>query len=128
MGQRQGVIDTPERRLVSEHIDPVCGMSVDPESAAANQDYNGQTYYFCSASCVEKFRQAPQKYVGEPTRDVHRDPYADGRHAGECGGVERHEGRFTTSAASPVRSGPRGASGVSEPTATHGKRPGGSIG
>ncbi len=106
MGQRQGVIDTPERRLVSEHIDPVCGMSVDPESAAANQDYNGQTYYFCSASCVEKFRQAPQKYVGEPTRDVHRDPYG--------GWTSRRRMRrawsamragFTTSAASPVRSG-----------------------
>ena len=95
MGHRQGIIETPERRLVSEHIDPVCGMSVDPESAAATQDYNGQTYYFCSASCVEKFRQTPQKYVPQPTRDVHRDPV--------CGmdvtpdnaaGVERHEGRL----------------------------------
>ena len=28
--------------------DPVCGMTVDPATAAAHFDYEGVTYYFCS--------------------------------------------------------------------------------
>lgn len=27
--------------------DPVCGMMVDPETAPAKAEYQGQTYYFC---------------------------------------------------------------------------------
>ncbi len=42
--------------------DPVCGMSVDPERAAACADHAGTTYYFCSAKCAEKFRADPEKY------------------------------------------------------------------
>ena len=30
--------------------DPVCGMTVDPERAAGSFQYEGQTYFFCSAS------------------------------------------------------------------------------
>ncbi|WP_367079317.1 YHS domain-containing protein, partial [Luteitalea sp.] len=29
--------------------DPVCGMTVEPAKAAATSEYQGQTYYFCSA-------------------------------------------------------------------------------
>ena len=36
-------------------IDPVCGMTVDPESAPGKADYQGRTYYFCSTSCVGKY-------------------------------------------------------------------------
>ena len=35
--------DTP-----STHRDPVCGMRVDPASAAGHGEFHGQTYYFCS--------------------------------------------------------------------------------
>ncbi|MDI3548277.1 MAG: hypothetical protein PWR10_1929 [Halanaerobiales bacterium] len=28
--------------------DPVCGMEVDPDKAAATYDYQGKTYYFCA--------------------------------------------------------------------------------
>ena len=31
--------------------DPVCGMMVDPSTAAAKGTYDGQTVYFCSAGC-----------------------------------------------------------------------------
>jgi YHS domain-containing protein len=44
--------------------DPVCGMTVDPQSAAAASVHGGRTYYFCSASCRDKFEQAPEKYTG----------------------------------------------------------------
>ena len=43
--------------------DPVCGMDVDPETAAGRSDYQGQTYYFCSAGCKKAFEKEPQKYV-----------------------------------------------------------------
>ncbi|MBA3246910.1 MAG: heavy metal translocating P-type ATPase, partial [Pyrinomonadaceae bacterium] len=35
--------------------DPVCGMTVDPERAAGKSERDGQTYYFCSPMCKEKF-------------------------------------------------------------------------
>ena len=44
--------------------DPVCGMSVDPATAAATREYNGVTYYFCNPGCADKFAQNPQAYVG----------------------------------------------------------------
>ena len=28
-------------------VDPVCGMSVDPQTARHRSDYEGQPYYFC---------------------------------------------------------------------------------
>ena len=44
--------------------DPVCGMTVLPESAAGSVEHGGSTYWFCSPSCLEKFRAAPGAYVG----------------------------------------------------------------
>ena len=43
--------------------DPVCGMSVDPLSAAGTYDHAGTTYYFCSLGCVERFRSDPDGYL-----------------------------------------------------------------
>ena len=44
-------------------IDPVCGMSVSPGGAAGSYDYQGETYYFCSLGCAEKFRANPGRYL-----------------------------------------------------------------
>jgi P-type Cu+ transporter len=43
--------------------DPICGMTVDPESAARKHEYNGHTYYFCSQHCLAKFREDPERFV-----------------------------------------------------------------
>jgi Cu+-exporting ATPase len=43
--------------------DPVCGMEIDPAAAAASQEYEGQTYYFCSESCQQRFAAAPDQYA-----------------------------------------------------------------
>ena len=43
--------------------DPVCGMLVDPTQAAGQRTYQGKAHYFCSATCLEKFDQAPQRYT-----------------------------------------------------------------
>jgi YHS domain-containing protein len=43
--------------------DPVCGMVIDPATAAGKSVYEGKTYYFCSKDEKEKFDKNPQKYV-----------------------------------------------------------------
>jgi len=45
-------------------IDPVCGMSVHPATAAGHAEYKGQTYHFCSQHCVHAFKADPGKYLG----------------------------------------------------------------
>lgn len=44
-------------------LDPVCGMDVDPATAAASHDHEGQTYYFCSHGCHDSFVADPNKYL-----------------------------------------------------------------
>jgi YHS domain-containing protein len=46
--------------------DPVCGMDVDPKTAAGKSEYQDQTYYFCSTGCKVEFDKNPQKYAGKP--------------------------------------------------------------
>ncbi|MQY63250.1 MAG: YHS domain-containing protein, partial [Calditrichaeota bacterium] len=43
--------------------DPVCGMMVDPETAAASVEHDGVTFYFCSTHCAGKFKAAPETYL-----------------------------------------------------------------
>jgi P-type Cu+ transporter len=44
-------------------LDPVCGMTVKPESAAGAHNYQGKTYYFCSKHCLEQFSNDPEKFL-----------------------------------------------------------------
>ena len=46
--------------------DPVCGMKVDPASAAATREHDGTTFYFCSTSCAATFDADPHRY-GHPS-------------------------------------------------------------
>jgi Cu+-exporting ATPase len=43
--------------------DPVCGMTVEPDQAAGHAEHEGQTYYFCSLHCLDRFRAQPTQYV-----------------------------------------------------------------
>ncbi len=43
--------------------DPVCGMTVDPETAKYRHTHNGETFYFCAARCREKFIANPAQYL-----------------------------------------------------------------
>jgi Cu+-exporting ATPase len=45
------------------HIDPVCGMIVDPQKAAGSFDYQGTEYFFCALGCREKFKSNPDRYL-----------------------------------------------------------------
>ena len=44
-------------------IDPVCGMTVDPATAAGSYEYNGTTYYFCAVRCRERFAADPESFL-----------------------------------------------------------------
>jgi heavy metal translocating P-type ATPase len=47
-----------------QHVkDPVCGMSVDPATAKFTAEHAGETYYFCSAKCHDKFVADPGVYL-----------------------------------------------------------------
>ena len=46
-----------------EFVDPVCGMTVAPETSAGKFDFEGETYYFCSTSCLNKFKQNPASFL-----------------------------------------------------------------
>ena len=50
----------------SEGVDPVCGMTVGLEDAIGTHTYEGQTYYFCSQSCLERFQRDPQQFLNKP--------------------------------------------------------------
>jgi putative ABC transport system ATP-binding protein len=43
--------------------DPVCGMRVDEWSATLFSNYDGKRYVFCSDACLNRFTEAPDKYV-----------------------------------------------------------------
>ena len=49
--------------------DPICGMTVDPQSAAGNHVHNGETYYFCSQHCLAKFKEDPEKFLKSPAAE-----------------------------------------------------------
>jgi Cu+-exporting ATPase len=42
--------------------DPVCGMRIDPASAAASEESDGRTFHFCSKACHEAFMADPAAY------------------------------------------------------------------
>jgi P-type Cu+ transporter len=46
--------------------DPVCGMMVDPEKAAAKREHAGKVYYFCSKRCGERFAENPERFLTAP--------------------------------------------------------------
>src|SRR3546814_19870139 len=48
--------------------DPICGMDVDPATAAYRVAHDGMTYYFCGARCAETFQRDPQAVLA-PSRN-----------------------------------------------------------
>ena len=42
--------------------DPVCGMEIQPNEAAATEQHGGQFFYFCSEGCHRAFLADPHRY------------------------------------------------------------------
>jgi Cu+-exporting ATPase len=55
--------ETPMGTTTDKATDPVCGMSIDPATAAETAEHEGTTYYFCSAHCAATFEKDPAKYA-----------------------------------------------------------------
>jgi Cu+-exporting ATPase len=123
MKHDHGVIDGPTKALENKHIDPVCGMTVQADRAAGVHDYNGQRYYFCSNSCLEKFKQAPERYVSKPERRLQRDPVCGmDVDPQKAAGAEQYQGRMyyfcSTSCQQKFRTDPAKYLGASPAMAT----------
>jgi Cu+-exporting ATPase len=43
-------------------------MDVEPSRAAAQSDYEGDTYYFCSRQCQQRFDSDPESFVSRTER------------------------------------------------------------
>ncbi|MFB3788516.1 MAG: heavy metal translocating P-type ATPase [bacterium] len=77
------VILTPPAPATGQARDPVCGMFVNPEKAAASSEYQGEKYYFCCKGCQTKFEADPLQYVASakesaPTVPISPTPAAPG--------------------------------------------------
>ena len=67
-GESQTIIDVQRYEPAKEELmatvkDVVCGMDIDPDTAASQTEYQGKTYHFCSNACYDKFMAEPQKYA-----------------------------------------------------------------
>lgn len=51
------------KNVVEMAIDPVCGMSVDRDSAPAHTEWQGQTIYFCANGCRDEFMSSPEQFL-----------------------------------------------------------------
>src|SRR5882672_7119358 len=69
-------------------IDPVCGMTVLPGSAAASFEYKGETYYFCSTHCLEKFREDPARFLDQASESMPAQPVSIQRVKSESDSTE----------------------------------------
>ena len=74
--------------MKNEFIDPICGMTVTSETAAGSFTHNGETYYFCSTGCLEKFKKKGGKQAGQATWCEIRLPSSLGRSNRPTGPVQ----------------------------------------
>ena len=58
-------------------VDPVCGMSVDPATAAAKTCYDGVEIYFCAQGCKQAFEAHPDRFMIAVTRNITSVPVSE---------------------------------------------------
>ncbi len=51
------------------NTDPVCGMEV-KKGSGHHVDHAGQTYYFCSEGCLNKFTESPAQYAAQEKNEA----------------------------------------------------------
>lgn len=42
--------------------DPVCGGTVDPLDGTLHVEHAGEEFYFCSETCLRKFKEQPARF------------------------------------------------------------------
>jgi YHS domain-containing protein len=50
---------------MATQTDVVCGMQIEESDKTGQSEYNGQTYYFCSAACKSNFDEEPEEYINQ---------------------------------------------------------------
>jgi Cu+-exporting ATPase len=55
--------EVPAIPAASAATDPVCGMTVEPASAAGTHEHKGVRYHFCSAHCLARFQADPERFL-----------------------------------------------------------------
>lgn len=50
-----------------EQIDLICDMTVQPTQSTPQVTFDGETYYFCSEFCAERFKRSPKKWIPAST-------------------------------------------------------------
>jgi YHS domain-containing protein len=60
MGKVHDLAEMEETTMAKDHV---CGMNVDPASAAAIRTYQGRNYCFCAVGCAEAFDSDRARYV-----------------------------------------------------------------
>jgi len=58
-------------------VDPVCGMTVEPDTAAGRSDYKGKTYYFCNVRCKERFDADPERFLAAEGQEEQKEEEAE---------------------------------------------------
>lgn len=60
---KSGCCQTGAAEALIKAIDPVCGMTVDPEQTSHHAKQGGTEFHFCSAHCLAKFTAEPAKFL-----------------------------------------------------------------
>jgi Cu+-exporting ATPase len=82
MGETAESIDTTE-----EIKDPICGMTTESPEEFISYKRQGETYYFCSEHCLNKFKADPDKYIRPETESAETET---------SGTEDKHSGQFYT--------------------------------
>ncbi len=97
--------DHPERPALK---DPVCGMTVRPDSPH-RATHDGHEVLFCSAGCKTKFLAEPARYLKPAAKTDHSCCSAGGAKAGHGGGEDDHHHYQHHAAATPAAAAAAGA-------------------
>lgn len=55
------ISETTFKNTQGKVVDPVCGMSVNPDSTELFSVYKGCRYYFCTGECLKSFEANPER-------------------------------------------------------------------
>ncbi|TLP42303.1 heavy metal translocating P-type ATPase [Cohaesibacter sp. CAU 1516] len=66
-GDHSGATPKPGTEVAT---DPVCGMQVSVKENVRSEEYDGETYYFCSDGCQDKFKTDPYFYASGNAKEA----------------------------------------------------------
>lgn len=55
-----------KKHKMKREIDPICGMDVSELHDGVRAKYKSKVYHFCEPSCQKRFKDNPERYLGEP--------------------------------------------------------------